>query len=34
MSITTVNGLTAPVGIGETPLDGLKEYGFVINGWK
>lgn len=34
MSITTVNGLTAPVGIGETPLDGLNEYGFVINGWK
>ena len=34
MSITTVNGSTAPVGIGETPLDGLKEYGFVINGWK
>ena len=34
MSITTVNGSTAPVGIGETPLDGLNEYGFVINGWK
>ena len=34
MSITTVNGSTAPVGIGETQLDGLKEYGFVINGWK
>ena len=33
-SYTAVNGKSATVGIGETPLDGLKEYGFVINGWK
>ena len=29
-----VNGSSALYGIGETPLDGLEEYGFVINGWK
>lgn len=33
-SLTTVNGVVASTGIGETSLDGLKEYGFVINGWK
>lgn len=33
-SYTTVNGVAAAYGIGETPLEGLKEYGFVINGWK
>lgn len=33
-SYTAVNGTSALTGIGETPLDGLKEYGFVINGWK
>ena len=33
-SYTAVNGKSAPKGIGETPLDDLKEYGFVINGWK
>ena len=33
-SYTAVNGESAAQGIGETPLDGLKEYGFVINGWK
>ena len=33
-SLTTVNGEAASTGIGETPLDGLTEYGFVINGWK
>jgi hypothetical protein len=33
-SYTTVNGVAASYGIGETPLDGLNEYGFVINGWK
>lgn len=33
-SYTAVNGQMANFGIGETPLDGLNEYGFVINGWK
>ena len=33
-SYTAVNGSMAPNGIGETALDGLTEYGFVINGWK
>lgn len=33
-SMTTVNGEMASAGIGETPLEGLQEYGFVINGWK
>lgn len=33
-SYTAVNGQMASFGIGETPLDGLNEYGFVINGWK
>ena len=33
-SYTAVNGKAAPTGIGETSLDGLNEYGFVINGWK
>ena len=33
-SYTAVNGKSASVGIGETPLEGLVEYGFVINGWK
>ena len=33
-SYTAVNGEMSSVGIGETPLDGLVEYGFVINGWK
>ena len=31
---TEVNGSMSTVGIGETPLSGLEEYGFVINGWK
>ena len=33
-SYTAVNGKSATHGIGETPLEGLEEYGFVINGWK
>ena len=33
-SYTAVNGAMASFGIGETPLDGLVEFGFVINGWK
>ena len=33
-SYTAVNGVMSSVGIGETPLEGLEEYGFVINGWK
>ena len=33
-SYTAVNGSSSMYGIGETPLDGLTEYGFVINGWK
>lgn len=33
-SKTYVNGTTASLGIGATTLEGLKEYGFVINGWK
>ena len=33
-SYTAVNGQAASYGIGETSLDGLLEYGFVINGWK
>lgn len=33
-SLTTVNGEVASTGIGETPLEGLTEYGFVIDGWK
>ena len=32
-SLTTVNGAVASTGIGQTPLEGLTEYGFVINGW-
>ena len=31
---TFINGSSALYGIGETPLDGLEQYGFVINGWK
>ncbi len=33
-SYSAINGEMASVGIGETPLEGLVEYGFVINGWK
>ena len=33
-SYTAINGEMASVGISETPLEGLYEYGFVINGWK
>ena len=33
-SQTFVNGSSVLYGIGETPLDGLEQYGFVINGWK
>ena len=33
-SYTAVNGEMASKGIGETPLEGLEQYGFVINGWK
>ena len=33
-SYTTVKGQASMYGIGETPLEGLTEYGFVINGWK
>ena len=33
-SYTAVNGSMSSFGIGETPLEGLTEYGFVINGWK
>ena len=33
-SYTAVNGTSATTGIGETPLEGLLEFGFVINGWK
>lgn len=33
-SYTAVNGAMATAGISETSLDGLNEYGFVINGWK
>ena len=33
-SMTTVNGVSVTTGIGETPLDGLNEYGIIINGWK
>lgn len=33
-SYTAINGVSATIGIGETPLEGLEEYGFVINGWK
>ena len=33
-SYTAVNGEASSVGIGETALAGLNEYGFVINGWK
>lgn len=33
-SYTAVNGKSSTQGIGETQLDGLIEYGFVINGWK
>ena len=33
-SYTAVNGKSSTHGIGETPLEGLEEYGFVINGWK
>ena len=33
-SYTSVNGEMSSTGIGETPLAGLIEYGFVINGWK
>ena len=32
-SLTTVNGEVASTGIGGTALEGLTEYGFVINGW-
>lgn len=33
-SLTTVNGAVASKGIGQTELEGLNEYGFVIDGWK
>ena len=33
-SYTAVNGQSSMYGIGETALEGLVEYGFVINGWK
>lgn len=33
-SMTTINGTLSNSGISETPLDGLIEYGFIINGWK
>ena len=33
-SYVAVNGASASSGIGETSLEGLTEYGFVINGWK
>lgn len=33
-SYTAVNGNAATAAIGETSLDGLTEFGFVINGWK
>ena len=33
-SYTAVNGNMSSYGIGETPLEGLEEFGFVINGWK
>ena len=33
-SYTAVNRKSASQGISETPLEGLTEYGFVINGWK
>ena len=33
-SMTTVNGEVASTGIGATPLEGLTEYGFIIDGWK
>lgn len=33
-SYTAVNGSMADKGIGETKLDGLTTYGFVIQGWK
>jgi len=33
-SYTAVNGEAASKGIGETKLNGLTTYGFVINGWK
>ena len=33
-SYTAVNGESATSGIGETSLEGLVEYGLVINGWK
>jgi hypothetical protein len=33
-SYSAVNGTSSLYGIGETPLDGLIEYGLVINGWK
>ena len=33
-SYSAVNGSMAEKGIGETKLDGLVTYGFVIQGWK
>lgn len=33
-SYTLVNGVMASRGISKTPVKGLIEYGFVINGWK
>ncbi len=33
-SYTSFNGNQCQYGIGETPVANLKEYGFVINGWK
>ena len=33
-SYTAVNGVSAMSGISDTGLEGLTEYGFVINGWK
>lgn len=33
-SYIAVNGEMAQQGIGETKLEGLVEFGFVINGWK
>lgn len=33
-SYIAVNGKAATSGIGEISLEGLTEFGFVINGWK
>ena len=33
-SMTTGNGVSLMTGIGTTPLEGLNQYGFVIDGWR